>query len=89
MDGITFIAGPSLVGALFDTTGSYLAGFLAVGGLGLLGALILPLVHCHQPEDHEGGENVLTPCHGIPDILMSSKVGWKGKWSNGVGKKVK
>ena len=60
MDGITFIAGPSLVGALFDTTGSYLAGFLAVGGLGLLGALILPLLHCHRPEDREVGENVRT-----------------------------
>ena len=83
MDGITFIAGPSLVGALFETTGSYLAGFLAVGGLGLLGALILPLVHCHQPEDHEGGENVMTALN----LDLSSKVGWKGKWSNGVGKK--
>ena len=83
MDGITFIAGPSLVGALFDTTGSYLAGFLAVGGLGLLGALILPLVHCHQPEDREGGENVKTALN----LDLSSKVGWKGKWSNGVGKK--
>ena len=87
MDGITFIAGPSLVGALFDTTGSYLAGFLAVGGLGLLGALILPLVHCHQPEDHEGGENVKTA--SSLNLDLSSKVAWKGKWSNGVGKKVK
>ena len=82
MDGITFIAGPSLVGALFDTTGSYLAGFLAVGGLGLLGALVLPLLHCHRPEDHE-------EVQGIMGIMRSSKVGWKGKWSNGVRKKVK
>ena len=42
------------MGALFDTTDSYLAGFLAVGGLGLLGAAILPLVYYLRPEDGEG-----------------------------------
>ena len=54
MFGITGIVGPTLVGALFDTTGSYQAGFLVVGCLGLLGAAILPLVHHFCPEDCEG-----------------------------------
>ena len=54
MFGITGFVGPTLVGALFDTTGSYLAGFLAVGGLGLLGAATLPLVHHLRPEVGEG-----------------------------------
>ena len=51
MFGITGIAGPVLVGALFDITGSYMAGFLVVGGLGLLGAVILPFVHCYPADD--------------------------------------
>ena len=51
--GITSIAGPALVAALFDTTGSYMPGFLTVGVLGVLGAAILPLVQRHRPEDAE------------------------------------
>ena len=43
--GITALVGPLLVGILFDTTGSYLAGFLALAALGLLGAFVLLLVN--------------------------------------------
>ena len=40
--GLSSLAGPSLVGGLYDLTSSYTPGFLTVGGLGLGGAL-LPL----------------------------------------------
>ena len=42
--GITALVGPLLVGILFDTTGSYLAGFLALSALGMLGAFVVIIV---------------------------------------------
>ena len=57
--GITALVGPLLVGILFDTTGSYLAGFLALAALGLLGALVLILDdHLLGKENPAGAENL-------------------------------
>ena len=41
--GISSFAGPTLVGILLDVSGSYLPGFMTVGGVFLLGAFCLPL----------------------------------------------
>ena len=72
MFGITGLVGPTLVGALFDNTGSYLAGFLVVGGLGLLGAATLPLVHRLRPED---GESAPSPESQNTNIQMTALTG--------------
>ena len=42
--GITALLGPLLVGILFDTTGSYLVGFLVLSALGMLGAFVVIIV---------------------------------------------
>ena len=68
MFGITGFVGPTLVGALFDNTGSYLAGFLVVGGLGILGAATLPLVHhLLRPEDGEGVQEEGVQAEGVQE----------------------
>ena len=73
MFGITGIGGPTLVGALFDTTGSYQAGFLVVGGLGLLGAFTLPLVHHFRPEDGEGVQEEGVQEEGVQEEGVQEK----------------
>jgi len=42
--GLASLAGPAVVGQIYDVYGSYRAGFLLVGGMGAVGALLLPLV---------------------------------------------
>ena len=46
---VASLLGPTCVGYLYDTTGSYTPGFLAVGVLSSLGALLLPLVAYSLP----------------------------------------
>ena len=50
--GITALVGPLLVGILFDTTGSYLAGFLALAALGWLGAFVLIIIDHLLSKEH-------------------------------------
>jgi len=46
---VASLIGPTSVGYLYDLTGSYTPGFLTVGVLSILGALLLPLVACSLP----------------------------------------
>eukprot|EP00088_Acartia_fossae_P050985 TRINITY_DN5723_c0_g1_i1.p1 TRINITY_DN5723_c0_g1~~TRINITY_DN5723_c0_g1_i1.p1 ORF type:complete len:537 (+),score=99.89 TRINITY_DN5723_c0_g1_i1:266-1876(+) len=39
------LVGPAIVGQIYDIYGSYRAGFLISGGIGLSGAVMMPLVH--------------------------------------------
>ena len=42
------------VGGLYDAYGSYIPGFLGVGTLGVLGALILPAIALALPQSKTG-----------------------------------
>jgi hypothetical protein len=50
------MVGPAIVGNIYDIYGSYLSGFLVVGSLAILGALLMPIVFILLPKS-----NVRTP----------------------------
>ena len=50
------LVGPAIVGNIYDIYGSYLTGFLVVGSLAVLGALLLPVVYLLLPKS-----NIRTP----------------------------
>ena len=52
------VAGPVGVGSLYDALGSYTPGFLGVGCLGVVGALLLPLVSLTLPRKEEKDNNM-------------------------------
>ena len=56
--GLASVAGPVGVGYLYDTMGSYTPGFLEVGCLGVLGALLLPILTLTVPKKEEKHDNM-------------------------------
>ena len=58
--GITALVGPLLVGILFDTTGSYLTGFLSLAALGLLGGIVLIIVYHILSKERPAGRKIST-----------------------------
>ena len=58
--GITALVGPLLVGILFDTTKSYLTGFLSLAALGLLGGIVLIIVYHILSKERPAGRKIST-----------------------------
>jgi hypothetical protein len=48
---LSCLVGPAIVANIYDLCGSYMTGFLVVGGLSVTGALLLPLVFLLLPKD--------------------------------------
>ena len=46
------MVGPAIVGNIYDIYGSYLSGFLVVGSLAVLGALLMPVVYLLLPKSN-------------------------------------
>jgi hypothetical protein len=46
------MVGPAIVGNIYDIYGSYLTGFLVVGSLAVLGALLMPVVYLLLPKSN-------------------------------------